>query len=41
LYEGQPLPGLAEAIRLKNPARISAETARIESALRRMQAGLE
>lgn len=40
LYEGQPLPGLAEAIRLKDPARIAKETARIESALRRMLAGL-
>lgn len=37
LYEGQPLPGLAEAIRLKDPARITKETARIESALRRMR----
>jgi N-acetylated-alpha-linked acidic dipeptidase len=41
LYEGQPLPGLAEAIRLKDPARIAKETARIESALRRMRAGLD
>jgi N-acetylated-alpha-linked acidic dipeptidase len=40
LYEGQPLPGLAEAIRLKDPARISKETARIESALGRMRDGL-
>ena len=40
LYEGQPLPGLAEAIRLKDPARIAAETARIESALGRMRAGI-
>jgi N-acetylated-alpha-linked acidic dipeptidase len=38
LYDGQPLPGLAEAIRLKDPARVAAETARIESALRRMLA---
>jgi N-acetylated-alpha-linked acidic dipeptidase len=36
LYDGQPLPGLAEAIRLKDPARVSQETARIEDALRRM-----
>jgi N-acetylated-alpha-linked acidic dipeptidase len=41
LYEGQPLPGLAEAIRLKDPARIERETVRIESALRRMRAGLD
>ena len=40
LYEGQPLPGLAEAIRLKDPARIAKETARIESALGRMRAAL-
>ncbi len=41
LYEGQPLPGLAEAIRVKDPAKIARETARIESALRRMRAGLD
>jgi N-acetylated-alpha-linked acidic dipeptidase len=40
LYDGQPLPGLAEAIRLKDPARVSQETARIENALRRMLAEL-
>jgi hypothetical protein len=40
LYEGQPLPGLAEAIRLRDPARIAKETARIEAALRRMRDGL-
>jgi N-acetylated-alpha-linked acidic dipeptidase len=40
LYDGQPLPGLAEAIRLKDPARVAQETARIESALRRMLAEL-
>jgi hypothetical protein len=40
LYEGQPLPGLAEAIRLRDPTRIAKETARIESALRRMLDGL-
>ncbi len=37
LYEGQPLPGLAEAIRMRDPARIAKETARIEGALRRMR----
>jgi N-acetylated-alpha-linked acidic dipeptidase len=40
LYDGQPLPGLAEAIRLKDPARVAQETARIEGALRRMLAEL-
>jgi N-acetylated-alpha-linked acidic dipeptidase len=40
LYEGQPLPGLAEAIRLKDPARVAKETARIEAALGRMRAAL-
>jgi N-acetylated-alpha-linked acidic dipeptidase len=40
LYDGQPLPGLAEAIRLKDPARVAQETARIENALRRMLADL-
>jgi N-acetylated-alpha-linked acidic dipeptidase len=40
LYDGQPLPGLAEAIRLKDSARIAKETARIENALRRMLAAL-
>ena len=40
LYDGQPLPGLAEAIRMGDPAQIAKETARIESALRRMLAGL-
>jgi N-acetylated-alpha-linked acidic dipeptidase len=40
LYDGQPLPGLAEAIRLKDPARVTQETARIENALRRMLAEL-
>ncbi len=33
LYDGQPLPGLAEAIRLNDPARVAQETARIENAL--------
>ena len=40
LYDGQPLPGLAEAIRLKDRARVAEETARIENALRRMLAEL-
>jgi N-acetylated-alpha-linked acidic dipeptidase len=41
LYEGQPLPGLAEAIRLKDPPRIAKETACIEAALDRMSSALE
>ena len=41
LYEGQPLPGLAEAIRMKDPARIAKETARIESALGRMLTAIQ
>jgi N-acetylated-alpha-linked acidic dipeptidase len=40
LYDGQPLPGLAEAIRLRDPAKIAKESSRIESALRRMLAAL-
>ena len=40
LYDSQPLPGLAEAIRLKDPARVAQEIARIENALRRMLAEL-
>ena len=41
LYEGQPLPGLAEAIRLGDQAKVSQEVARIEGALRRILAGIE
>lgn len=41
LYEGQPLPGLAEAIRLRHQARVAQEVARIEAALTRMLAALE
>ena len=40
LYDGQPLPGIAEAIRLKDPARVARETTRIENALSRMLAEL-
>ena len=40
LYDGQPLPGLAEAIRSKDPARVAQDPARSEYALRRMLAGL-
>lgn len=40
LYDGQPLPGLAEAVRVKDPAQVIKETTRIENALRRMLAAL-
>ena len=40
LYDGQPFPGLAEALRLKDAARVSRELARIERALDRMHAEL-
>ena len=36
LYEGQPLPGLAEAIRVGDQRRVDVETRRIETALARM-----
>lgn len=41
LYEGQPLPGLAEAIRVGNAAAVARETSRLEGALSRFVAGLE
>lgn len=41
LYEGQPLPGLAEAIRLRDPAQVAREMARVEAALQRMLTALE
>jgi N-acetylated-alpha-linked acidic dipeptidase len=41
LYEGQPLPGFAEAIRLRDQAKVSQEVARIEAALRRIVAATE
>ena len=41
LYEGQPLPGLADAIRLRDQAKVSQEIARIEEALRRIIASIE
>ena len=40
LYDGQPFPGLAEALRLRDSARVTREVARIASALDRMQAAL-
>ena len=39
LYDGQPFPGLAEAIRVKDPALIAREMGRIERALDRMKVG--
>jgi uncharacterized protein len=41
LYEGQPLPGLAEAIRIGDAAAVARETARLEQALGRFVAGLQ
>ena len=41
LYEGQPLPGLAEAIRLRDQAKVAQEISRIEAALRRLVASVE
>jgi N-acetylated-alpha-linked acidic dipeptidase len=41
LYEGQPLPGLAEAIRLRDQAKVTQEISRVERALRRMLEGIE
>jgi hypothetical protein len=40
LYEGQPLPGLAEAIRLRDRQAVNREVARIEAALTRLLAAL-
>ena len=41
LYEGQPLPGLAEAIRVGDAAAVARETSRLEGALTRFVAGIE
>ena len=41
LYEGQPLPGLAEAIRVGDAAAVARETLRLEGALTRFVASLE
>jgi N-acetylated-alpha-linked acidic dipeptidase len=41
LYEGQPLPGLAEAIRIADGAAVTRETTRLEQALGRFLAGLQ
>ena len=40
LYDGQPFPGLAEALRVKDPERVTREVGRIERALDRMSAAL-
>jgi N-acetylated-alpha-linked acidic dipeptidase len=40
LYEGQPLPGLAEAVRVGDAGRAAAEVTRIRDALRRMRDAL-
>jgi N-acetylated-alpha-linked acidic dipeptidase len=40
LYDGQPFPGLADALRLKDAARVTREVGRISAALDRMQAAL-
>ena len=41
LYEGQPLPGLAEAIRVRDQSQVDREVARIVSALTRLVEALE
>jgi N-acetylated-alpha-linked acidic dipeptidase len=41
LYDGQPFPGLAEALRVKDTGRVSHELGRIERALDRMKAELD
>jgi N-acetylated-alpha-linked acidic dipeptidase len=40
LYDGQPFPGLAEAFRVKDAARVAHEAQRIERALDRLHSGL-
>jgi N-acetylated-alpha-linked acidic dipeptidase len=40
LYEGQPLPGLAEAIRIGDAAAVARETSRLEQALARFVSSL-
>lgn len=37
LYDGQPFPGVAEALRLKDQARVTHEVARVQRALGRMR----
>jgi N-acetylated-alpha-linked acidic dipeptidase len=40
LYDGQPFPGLADALRLRDPARTTREMARIDGALQRLSTAL-
>ena len=40
LYDGQPFPGLAEAFRLRDQARVARETARVSAALDRLHEAL-
>jgi N-acetylated-alpha-linked acidic dipeptidase len=40
LYDGQPFPGLAEAMRRRDPTRVTREVGRISRALERMQRAL-
>jgi N-acetylated-alpha-linked acidic dipeptidase len=41
LYEGQPLPGLADAVRVRDQAKVDREVARIEAALTRLVEAVE
>jgi hypothetical protein len=41
LYDGQPFPGLADALRVKDTARVGREVGRIERALDRMKTELD
>jgi len=41
LYEGQPLPGLADAIRRRDQAAVDTEVRRLEAALRRLLESIE
>ena len=41
MYDGQPFPGLAEALRVKDGERVTREVVRIERALDRMKAELD
>jgi hypothetical protein len=41
LYDGQPFPGLASALRERDPARLTREVQRIERALDRLRVELE
>jgi Transferrin receptor-like dimerisation domain len=41
MYDGQPFPGLAEGLRLRDQARVTSEVGRIERALDRMKSELD